>query len=168
MPRADTDTDTAAGAGRAANRAATGGLTWARPVTIALAVLACAFVALASASALAATAPAPKESIAVFEGQLHGHQVRAVTLRPKAHRLTVLLGDGHKVVVVFPASRQQQLRSAAEAGGVTVKVAKVKPPSHKRRDIAIAVVLVIALAVGAWLLMRRRRTREEEYGPAGR
>lgn len=139
-------------------------------MTIALAVLACAFAALASASALAATAPAPKESIAVFEDQLHSHQVRAVTLHPKAHNFHILLSDGRKVVVVFPASRQQQLQSAVEGSGVTVKVAKVQPPSHKRRDIAIAVavVLVIALAVGAWLLVRRRRMREEEYGPAGR
>ena len=120
----------------------------------------------APAPALAATTT-PRESVAVFEGQLYGHQVRKVTLLPRAHNFRVLLSNGSKVVIVFPASRQQQLRSAVEASGVTLTAAKVTPPSHKRRDIAIAigVVVIIALAAGAWLLVRRRRMHEEEYGP---
>ena len=100
----------------------------------------------------------------VFEGQLNGHRVRAVTLRTKAHTLHVTLEDGRVVKVVFPSSQQQQLVSEIGAKGITVKVAKVKSPSHKRRYIVgVVVIVVIVLAVVGLLLREtphaRRRAR---------
>lgn len=148
-----------------------------RPLAVATsALLACscagaslAPVAVAAATAAATTAPV-KESVVAFEGQLNGRRVQAVVLHTEAHRLRVTLSDGRKVTVAFPASEQQRLLEDARAHGVTVKVAKVEPPSHKRRDIAIGVgivIVVIAIALGIWLLVRKRRMRAELYGPTG-
>lgn len=118
----------------------------------------------------AQTTPRATESVAVFTGQLKGHRVQAVTLHTKAHNFRVTLRDGRKVTVAFTASEQQRLLADARANGVTVKVAEARQPSHKRRYIAIAVavVAVLALGIAAWLFVRRRRLREEEYGPRGR
>ncbi len=139
------------------------------PIAAAIALLACVGALAATAPALA-TEQAAQESVAVFEGQLNRRQVRAVTLHTKSHKLKVTLKDGSKVSVVFPASEQQRLLEDAKAHRVVVKVTKAQPPSHTRRYVAIgvAVVLVIALAAGAWLFMRRRRIREEELGPRAR
>jgi ATP-dependent Zn protease len=127
-----------------------------------------AFLALACAASFATTAqaetPPPKESLAIFESQLNGHQVSAVTLHTKAHTFHALLTDGRKVIIAFPSSQQQQLVSDIGAKGITVKVAKVQPPpSHKRRYIVGGVMIVaIVLAAVGLLLRRRRRMREEE------
>jgi ATP-dependent Zn protease len=114
-------------------------------------------------TAAQAETPPPKESLATFEGQLHGHQVSTVTLRTKAHTFRVVLADGHVVSVVFPSAQQQQLARNIEAAGITMKVAKVQPPSHKRRYIVGAmVIVVIVLAVAGVLVSSRRRRRREE------
>ena len=136
------------------------------PIATAIAALACAGV-LATATPALAASQAAQEGVVVFEGQLNGHQVKAVVLHTRAHSFRVTLRNGRKVSVAFPASEQQRLLEEVEAHGVAVKVAKAQPPSHTRRYVAIgvAVVLVIALAAGAWLFMRRRRIREEEEGP---
>jgi ATP-dependent Zn protease len=129
---------------------------------MAVTLLVCAFVIASTATAPAAT-PTPSESLAVFEGQLNGHQVRAVTLRTKAHTFHVTLEDGRVVKVVFPSAEQQRLMQDLGAEGITVKVAKVSSPSHKRRYIIGGIVIVvIVLAVVGLLLRHRRRTREEE------
>jgi len=127
----------------------------------AVALLACVCAVASAASASAAT-PAVKESLVIFEGQLNGHQVSAVTLRTKAHTFHVTLKDGRVVKVVFPSAEQQRLIQDLGAEGITVKVAKVSSPSHKRRYIVGGVVIVvIILAVVGLLLRRRRRMREE-------
>jgi hypothetical protein len=141
-----------------------------RSTTVALACV-CASVSVATSTATtqAATVRASKESVVVFEGQLRGHRVRAVTLFPKAHRFHVVLTDGRKVGVVFPAAQQQRLVGEVAAAGVAMKTAKAKAVSHKRRYIAAGILIVaIALAVAAWLVMRSRRRREEEVGPRAR
>jgi len=71
--------------------------------------------------------------------------------------------DGRVVSVAFPSVEQQQLLDDVRAQGITVKVAKVQHPQHKLRYIVGDVVIVLGIAI--WLLMRRRRTREEELGP---
>jgi ATP-dependent Zn protease len=136
------------------------------PIAAAIALLACSGALSGSMQAIAAEQTA-QESVTVFEGQLHGHQVHAVTLHTKAHKLRVTLKDGSKVSVVFPASDQQRLLEDVRSRGITVKMTTAQPPSHTRRYLAIgvAVVLIIVLAAGAWLFMRRRRMRDEEYGP---
>lgn len=117
--------------------------------------------------AMAATAPAPKESVAVFEGQLHSHQVDEVTLHSKAHSLHISLTDGRKAVVEFPSGQQGRLIGEVGASGLSLKIAKVKAPSHTRRYIAVGIAIVlIALVVGGMLMLRRRRRmREDELGP---
>ncbi len=140
------------------------------PIAAAIALLACSGALNAAMPAVAAEQTA-QESVTAFEGQLKGHQVHAVTLHTKAHKLRVTLKDGGKVSVVFSASQQQRLLEDIRARGITVKTTTARPPSHTRRYLAIgvAVVLVIALAAGAWLFARRRRIlREEELGPPAR
>lgn len=141
------------------------------PSAAVIASLAFAWMGASPAPPALATTPAtPIEGVAVFEGQLNGHQVRAVVVHAKTHRLRITLGDGRKVTVTFPATEQQRLLDEIRAHGITVKVTKTQSPSHKRRDIAIGVavvVIVVGLAVGAWLYLRKRRIREEEYGPGG-
>jgi ATP-dependent Zn protease len=136
------------------------------PIAAVIALLACSGALSAAMPAVAAEQTA-QEGIVVLEGQLYGHQVRAVTLHTKAHKLRVTLKDGSKVSVVFPASEQQRLLEDVRGHGVTVKVTTAQPPSHTRRYVAIGVaaVALVALALGVWLYLRRRRMREEEYGP---
>ena len=119
----------------------------------------------ASAATALATAHPTNESLTVFESQLDGHRVSTVTLHTKAHTFHILLTDGDKAVIAFPSSQQQQLVNEIEAKGITVKVAKVRPPSHKRRYIAGAIVIVVVLAAVGMLLFIRRRRREGEEGP---
>jgi ATP-dependent Zn protease len=144
-------------------------------IIAAIALSACACMGASVTSAAASTQPTtspPHESVAVFEGQLRGGQVRVATLHTKTHSFHVLLKDGRKTVVVFPAARKQELLGQARAKGVTVKMAKAQqPPSHTRRWIAVGVALavLIALVAGAWwFFVRRRRMREEELGPGAR
>jgi ATP-dependent Zn protease len=132
--------------------------------TVALLVCTCA---LASATTvLAATTQPTNESIAVFEGQLDGHQVRTVTLHAKAHAFHASLTDGDRTIVAFSPSQQQRLVDEIRAKGVTVNVAKAQASSHKRRYIVggLVVVVVVLAVVGVLALTRRRRMREEE-GP---
>ena len=139
------------------------------PSTAAIATLALVGVsAMAPAEPVLATqTTVPQESLVVFEGQLNGHLVRGVTLHTKAHKLHIALTNGSKAVIVLPASEQQRVLADAKAHGVTVKVAKTHPASHKRRYLIIGGVVVVAIALAAvvWLLVRRRRAREEQYGP---
>jgi len=129
-------------------------------------------LAFACAASLATTAsaatPPPSESLTIFEGQLNGHQVSAVTLHTKVHTFHASLTDGRRVVIAFPSSQQQQLMSEIRAKGITVKVAKVQPPSHKRRYIVGGVVILVIVLVVVGLLTRMRRMRvmrEAEEGP---
>jgi ATP-dependent Zn protease len=125
------------------------------------------FCVLALAPAAVASSRAPKESLATFEAQLRGHQVKTLSLHTRVHSFHVTLKDGKKVVVSFPTAAQERLMKAAKGMGVRVKVAKVQPVHHKRRYIVGGVVIaLILLGVAAWLFLRRqRRMREEERGP---
>jgi hypothetical protein len=94
--------------------------------------------------------------------------VSTVTLHTKVHTFHASLTDGRRVVVAFPSSQQQQLVSDIRAKGVTVNVAKVQSPSHKRRYIVgavVIVVIVLAAVVGLVRSARRRSMREAEEGP---
>src|SRR5271155_1729500 len=94
---------------RAAQDRSTGALTRPRSArSAAIALLAFACAAAFATTALAA-APAPSESLVIFEGQLNGHQVSAVTLRTEAHTFRVVLTDGRIVRVMFPAAQKEQL-----------------------------------------------------------
>jgi len=133
----------------------------------AVALLVCA-CALASITTALASAAAPTESLAIFEGQLNGHQVSTVTLFTTSHIFHASLTDGRKVRIAFPPSQQQQLVQDIRAKGITVKVAKTPPPPpHKLRYIVggIAIVVIVLALVGWLLSARRRRAREEEEWP---
>jgi ATP-dependent Zn protease len=120
-----------------------------------------------AAVAPAASAAAPQQSVVAFERHLSKGEVKAVSLHTAGHTFHITLTDGSKAIVPFPASAQQRLVGEIKAKGLTVKIAKVPPPSHKLRYIvgAAAIVAIILLIAGLVLLMRRRRMREEEEGP---
>lgn len=131
-----------------------------------LATLPCVLLGWLCAPAAVAVRPWPKESLPAFERQLNSRQVKAVSLRAGSRRFRVLLKDGTRRVVVFPAGAKKRLVSDAKAAGVVVRLPKPPPVSHRRRYIAAAVVIVvILLAVAGWLLLRRRRRMREEQGP---
>jgi ATP-dependent Zn protease len=138
---------------------------WA-PLVLAVATMTLAVGASTSVPSALAAASLTDESLAAFEGQITGHQVRTVSLVPSAHAFHVALRDGRKVRVAFPPTEQQRLVSRIESAGITVKVAKVKPAHSKKRYVIGGVVIaLIVLAGGGWLLLRRKRMREEEEGP---
>lgn len=128
-----------------------------------VALLVCACTLPSTTTALAVTQPA-NESIAIFEGQLDGHQMRTVTLHTKAHAFHALLTNGDRVIVSFPSSQQQRLIDEIRTKGITVNVAKAQSSSHKRRYIVggLVVVVIVLAVVGVLALSRKRRTREEE------
>lgn len=138
---------------------------WAYSV-LAVTVIVLAAGALTYVPSALAAASLTDESLAAFEGQISGHQVRAVSLVTSAHTFHVALKNGRKMRVAFPAAEQQRLVSEIKSAGITVKVAAVKPAAAKTRYIVGGVVIaLIVLAGGGWLLLRRKRMREEEEGP---
>lgn len=140
---------------------------FARPRTAGTVVLLACACAVAHATPTLAATPLAEESLAIFEGQLSGHRVSAVTLHTKAHTFHASLTDGRRVSIAFPPSQQQRLVKDVRARGIAVKVAKVQPPSHKRRYIVGGVVIVVIILAVAGLLLRarERRMREDEEGP---
>lgn len=123
------------------------------------ALLAALPVGVASAASNQAK-PAPRESLHEYEQQLANNEIRAASFRIKAQSLELTLKDGRHVSVRLSSPPNEELRAELQAHGVTVSR---RSPSHKRRYILGAVVVVLLLAIGGFLLYRRKRMAREEY-----
>jgi hypothetical protein len=124
-------------------------ITCATPVSVALAAQA------------KVTVHYTPESMQVYEEQLAGNQIQAAKFNRKAHSLHLTLRDGSHVRISYGAHQQGKLAAALKAQGVAV--AAPKKPSHTKRYLAAgaAVIVVIALAIGIVLLIRRKRANAE-------
>jgi hypothetical protein len=119
-----------------------------------------------SATALGASAiHFEPESLAALEGQLHSHQVHALSFHPAAStgHVHVSLNDGRHMTVVYTSAEQAQLIAVAKADGTRVAIARAKPKAaakpaaHKLRYIAGGILIVVIAVVAAVLLIDRRR-----------
>jgi hypothetical protein len=136
-----------------------------RRLNVVLGALCAVFAAMAFAlPAGAATVHFEKETLKAYEGQLHHHEVHAVTFHsgsPTGH-LHISLNNGGHMTVEYPASQQAKLVAAAEVANTRVKVATVKAEKaaavkHKLRYIAGGLLILVILVVLVVLLIGRRR-----------
>jgi ATP-dependent Zn protease len=113
------------------------------------------------AAAKKAPPPANTESVATFEKQLEGGEVKSATFRPKSHSLHVNLTDGHHADIVYAPSEAKKLRQELKAHNVSLVK---KSAGHKLLYIlgGVAIVVVILLIVG-FVLVRRRRAAVDNY-----
>ncbi|HEY2630921.1 MAG TPA: hypothetical protein VGI26_00915 [Solirubrobacteraceae bacterium] len=117
-----------------------------------------------------------KETLKAYEGQLHHHEVHAVTFHsgnPTGH-LHISLNNGGHMTVEYPSTQQTSLVAAAEAANTRVKVATVKVTKktavkHKLRYIAGGILIVVIIIVLIVLLIGRRRALADgdPEGPRG-
>src|SRR5450631_464401 len=126
-----------------------------------------------TATALGATAiHFEAESLAALEGQLHSHQVHALSFHPAAStgHVHVSLNDGRHMTVVYTSAEQAQLIAVAKADGTRVAIARAKPKAaakpaaHKLRYIAGGILIVVIVVVAAVLLIDRRRKLSQAGG----
>ncbi len=105
----------------------------------------------------------PLESVQIYEKQLAGGQIKVARFNAKKHSLHLTLNDGSKVRVVYPPQQRAKYAAALKAAGVTISASKAPSPSHKRRYIfgGIALVVLILLAIGVVLVVRRKRANDE-------
>lgn len=108
------------------------------------------------------------ESLPALEGQLHKHEVHAVTFHPvpAPGHIHVSMSDGRHFTVIYAVGEQARLVALAHANGVRYTVAKVKPKAvksthHTLRYIAGGIVVVVIIVVVAVLLVDRRRKLSE-------
>jgi hypothetical protein len=148
-----------------------------RRINIALATVCLALAAIALAMpAGAATVHFQSETLKAYEGQLHHHEVHALTFHSGSEigHLHISLSDGSHMTVAYPAAQQGKLVTQAREAGARVKVATVKPAAkatavhHKLRYIAGGILVVVILVVLVVLLVGRRRAVavEESEGQA--
>lgn len=141
----------------------------------ALAFLAALLLALAPSAGAAGTTTVihfTPESLAALEGQLHKHEVHALTFHPTPEpgHVHVSMNDGtHYTVVYSGAAEQEHLIAVGRADGSSVTVATVKAKTktathHKLRYIAAGILIVVIVIVAAVLLIDRRRKLREETG----
>ncbi len=136
-----------------------------RRLNTVLGVLCVVFAAITLAlPAGAATVHFEKETLKAYEGQLHHHEVHAVTFHsgsPTGH-LHISLNNGGHMTVEYPSAQQAALVAAAEAANTRVKVATVKVKKttavkHKLRYIAGGLLILVIVVVLVVLLIGRRR-----------
>lgn len=116
------------------------------------------------------------ESLKTYEGQLHHHEVHALTFHGASQtgHLHVSLNNGDHMTVAYPAGEQGKLVTQAREAGARVQVATVKAAKaatkvkHKLRYIAGGVLILVILIVLVVLLVGRRRAvameDEQEQG----
>jgi hypothetical protein len=110
-----------------------------------------------------------KESLAEFESQLSGGQIRAASFNKRIRSMRLTLKNGDHKLVIYKAHQSPALIARLQAKHVPVTVlakaqaekeAKEKPVHHKIRYIAGAVVVAVIVLVGIVLLVNRRRRRD--------
>lgn len=138
-----------------------------------VALAASAMVTLAASSSAATVIHFQSEGLSSLEGQLHKHEVHALTFHPTPTpgHVHVSMDDGRHYTVVYAAtSDQERLIALAHTDGIPVTVATAKTKSttthHKLRYIAAGILIVVILIVAAVLLIDRRRKLREEAGDA--
>jgi len=145
-----------------------------RKASIAIPLLAAALATGAPAGAHAAvvaatvrTVAAPTTTIyyepetrAAFEGQLRGHEIREAEFNKVAEHIHLLLNDGHRVYVAYPGHEQPVLQARLLAAGVPVLIERPVTPAsthHTIRYVVAGVLVILLIALGVLLILRRRR-----------
>jgi len=135
--------------------------------------------ALVASVAAPAVSPAPAavgyqhESLAQFEAQLSGGQIREATINRRLRTVRLSLNDGRHVLAKYSAGEEPRVREKLEARHVPVSVlsasqttkAKTKKAvHHKLRYIAGGIVIAAVVIVGGVMLYNRRRRATEGLG----
>ena len=132
-----------------------------------LACIACLAVAIAAPRAGAeGTIDYVKESLAQYQSQLAGGQVKEVTINKRVRSLRVTLSNGDHMLAKYAPKQEPKYEAALKAKGVPVTILtpteakaelKGKPVHHKIRYIVGGVLILVLIVVGAVLLVNRRR-----------
>ena len=133
-----------------------------------LSACALALGALAAAAAVpAAAASESKETQQEYEQQLSSGQIASVQLNRRIARVHVTLKDGTRFYYHYGKGERPNVEKQLRAKHVAFVVLspseakseeKAQPKKHKIRYIAGGALVLIAVAVGVFLLIRRRRT----------
>jgi len=87
--------------------------------------------------------------------------VRHARINRKAHSVTVTLVDGRRERALYPSRREPELAALLHHHHATVTQVRHhharKARGHRLRYIALGVVVLLGVAVAAYLLLRRRR-----------
>jgi ATP-dependent Zn protease len=113
----------------------------------------------------AAAAKTPVESYAALQAQINRGQVLRATVLPKRHVVRVALRSGQKFRATIPTGQQRALVAALRAKGAKVRIKKkkkTKASGVRLRYIALGIVVVGLIALGAFYLIRRRRRPGDE------
>jgi hypothetical protein len=142
-------------------------------IAVLVASLACASLLAGPVAARAATILYTPESFSVFEQQLAGGKIKAVTINKRVRSLRVTLDDGSYVLARYKPKEEQKVAAALQAKHVPVlvltpteaskevKAGSKKHAKHKLRYIAAGVLVVVIIIVAAVLLIRRRRYSDD-------
>ncbi len=110
-----------------------------------------------------------KETLQVYEAQLHHGQVHALTFHPgpTIGHLHISLNNGGHMTVSYAVTEQGKLVAQAQAANARVKIAtattkKTAAAKHKLRYIAGGILIVVIIVVLIVLLIGRRRAVAEE------
>jgi hypothetical protein len=143
-------------------------LTRLRALGAAAFVAICVALALPAGVFAAAAAPTyKKESKQAYEAQLSKGEIASATFNKPVRSLRLTLKNGKHALYTYPKKGSLALEEALAAKGVPVTLLhgkhkkKATSSKHTRRYIAIGIVLVLVLAVGGFLLARRRRTGQD-------
>jgi hypothetical protein len=135
-------------------------------IKLAMALICLACVWLAPTASAAGSTASPKftdESLRAYEQQLASGQIEVVRFNEKAHAMHLTLEDGRHMRVVYTPGSEPTLRAALQAKGVSLPAVKKPTVHHTLRYVAAGILVVVLLiAVGAVMMIRKRR-REAEY-----
>jgi len=152
-------------------RPTTASLT-AKFAVFAVSVAYACLISAAVATAAEVTIAYQPESITVYQQQLAGGQVQAVTINKAIRSLRVTLKDGSHVLVKYPPHEEPAQAAALAAKHVPVIVltpkeakkeaAASKTVHHKIRYIVGGILIVVVVVVGSVLFISRRRRALED------
>jgi ATP-dependent Zn protease len=139
----------------------------AHTTTLLALCLACFVLALVAGAAAAEGAIVYQpETLAQFEQQLAGRQIRTVTINKRVRSLRVTLKNGAYVLAKYAPHQEPALASQLRAKHVPVSVltptaaikeTKGKPVHHKLRYIAAGILVLVVVVVGLVLFIDRKR-----------
>jgi hypothetical protein len=136
-------------------------------------LLMCLAPVLLAQAASAAESPAPgtaryqPETEQAFQQQLAGGQIRTATINKRRRSVRLIMKDGRRLLVKYPAKQEPRVYRQLKANGVHVfvlgksqalKEVPKKAVHHKLRYIVGGVLLAVIVVVGTVLLVKRRRT----------